>query len=332
MNRTSERRRELVIGLGLPIAILVISLAVMVWALGDLPDPVATHWGPAGTPDAFGSPIVSFVLLPIVVLAYLVLPMRVLVRSHDRGPTANQRILLAVGPFLATVLGVTLAGGLAIQRGLDDAADGPSIIPVVLLAFGAGLALGIVSYLLLPAAPEIEPAPDASTLPSRELASDETAVWIRHVRPSGPWLALVLTLGAVAGTVGITVVAFVQPLATVLFVLPALLLAFGYACTYWTITVDRHGVLARGGFAWPVIRIPLAQIESARVIDVDPLADFGGWGLRWAPKSTGIILRKGPALEIGHAGGRTLVVTLDRAAPGAELLNALVLRERGGVR
>ena len=44
MNTTS-RRREQVIGLALPVAILVISLAVMFWALSDLPDPVA-GWSP----------------------------------------------------------------------------------------------------------------------------------------------------------------------------------------------------------------------------------------------------------------------------------------------
>ena len=67
MNTTS-RRREQVIGLALPVAILVISLAVMFWALSDLPDPVAVHWGPAGTPDAFGSPLLAFILLPVTVL------------------------------------------------------------------------------------------------------------------------------------------------------------------------------------------------------------------------------------------------------------------------
>ncbi|HPG76762.1 MAG TPA: DUF1648 domain-containing protein [Rhodoglobus sp.] len=331
MNTTS-RRREQVIGLALPVAILVISLAVMFWALSDLPDPVAVHWGPAGTPDAFGSPLLAFILLPVTVLAYLALPARVLARAHDRGPTANQRILLAVGPFLSTVLGVVLAGGLAIQRGLDDAAAGPSILPVVALAFGGGIVVGVVSYLLLPAGPAVEAIPDAADLPARPLGVDETAVWIRQVRPVGAALAIILTAGAILFIAGVTIVAFVQPIAVLLFVLPALLLVFGYACTYWTLTVDRHGVLLRGALTWPVIRIPLDQIESARVIDVDPLSDFGGWGLRWAPRTTGIIVRRGEALEVARRGRRALVVTLDRAAPGAELLNALVLRQRGGVR
>lgn len=332
MNPTGARRRELIIGVILPLAVLAMSMGVMFWALPDLPDPVAVHWGPSGGPDAFGSPVWSFVLLPIVLLAYVALPIRVVTRAKDRGLTTNQRLLLAVGPFLSTQLGVLIAGSLVIQRGLDDAADGPSILPVVALAFGAGIALAVISWFILPSAPDVESAPDAASLPSRPLGADETVVWIRRVRPSGPGLAIVLALGALLSVIGVTIVAFVQPLATLLFVLPALLLAFGYACSYWTLTVDRHGVLARGGFSWPVIRIPIDQIESARVIDVDPLADFGGWGLRWAPKATGIVLRKGSALEVARTDGRTLVVTLDRAAAGAELINALVLRERKGVR
>jgi hypothetical protein len=331
MNKTTARRRELIIGLGVPLVILALSLAVMVWALTDLPNPVAVHWGPSGAPDAFGSPWLAIVLLPVVVLAYLVLPLLVLNRSSDRGPTANQRILLAVGPFLSTVLGVLLAGGLAMQRGLDDATAGPSILPVVALAFGGGIVMGVASWLILPAAPEVETSDDG-VLPVRRLGPEETAVWIRFVSPRGRVLAIILVLGAVAAVAGITVVAFVQPTATLLFILPALALVLAYACSYWTLTVDRRGLLLRGGLAWPTIRVPLDQIESARVIDVDPLADFGGWGLRWAPGATGIVVRRGDALEVARKGRRNLVVTLDRPAPGAELLNAFVLRERGGVR
>jgi len=325
-------RRTLLIGVVFPLVLLVVALGVMLAALPGLPDPVAVHWGPSGYPDGFGSPWLSFVLLPLVGLAYLALPLRVVGRITT-GPTINQRILLAVGPFLIGLLGTLLAGSLVIQMGLEDARSGPSILPVLALALGVGLTGAVVAWFLLPPTPAIEPAPDVATLPARALAVDERAVWVRRLAPRTRVLGVALILLSVLVIGAALVLAIVQPWAMLLLIIPIALIVFGYACSFWTLTIDRNGVLARGGFGhWPVIRVPLAEIESARVVETDPISDFGGWGLRWAPKSTGIILRSGEALEVTRARGRTLVLTVDGAAAPAELLNALVLRARGTVR
>lgn len=331
MSPSAAHRRTLVLGFLVPLLMLVVAQIVMMLTLPALPDPVAVHWGPTGAPDAFGSPTVSLVLLPLVGLGYLVLPLLVARRMRGAGPTINQRILLSVGPFFIGFLGTLIAGSLVMQRGLDDARDGPSILPVVAIAFSVGLAFGVLTWFLLPPSPAPEAAPDAATLPVRPLATDERVVWTRRVAPRSPVLGIALGAGAILVAGAAVLLAVVQPLALWLLVIPSVLIVVGYALTFWTLTVDRHGVLARGGFgSWPVIRIPLADIQSARVTDVDPLADFGGWGMRWAPRSTGLIVRSGEALEIARTNGRSLVATLDHAAVGAELVNALVLRARGG--
>lgn len=331
MSPSAAHRRTLVLGFLVPLLMLVVAQIVMMLTLPALPDPVAVHWGPTGAPDAFGSPTVSLVLLPLVGLGYLVLPLLVARRMRGAGPTINQRILFSVGPFFIGFLGTLIAGSLVMQRGLDDARDGPSILPVVAIAFGIGLAFGVLTWLLLPPSPIPEAAPDAATLPVRPLATDERVVWTRRVAPRSPALGIALGAGAIVVVGAAVLLAVVQPLALWLLVIPSVLIVVGYALTFWTLTVDRHGVLARGGFgSWPVIRIPLADIQSARVTDVDPLADFGGWGMRWAPRSTGLIVRSGEALEITRTSGRSLVATVDHAAVGAELINALVLRARGG--
>ncbi len=329
---TASRRRTLLVGVLFPLALLVAALGVMLATLPALPDPVAVHWGPSGSPDGFGSPWLSFVLLPVVSLAYLVLPLRV-ARAITTGPTLNQRLILCVGPFLVGLLGTLLAGSLVIQTGLEDARTGPSILPVLALAFAVGLVAAVATWFVLPPTPELEPVPDAASLPARALTVDERAVWVRRLAPRSRVLGVVLILLSVLVVGAALVLAIVQPWALLLLVIPIALIVFGYACSFWTVTADRHGVLARGGFGhWPVIRIPLAEIESARPIEVEPIGDFGGWGLRWAPKSTGIILRSGEALEVTRTGGRRLVVSVDGAAAPAELLNALVLRARGTVR
>ena len=47
------------------------------------------------------------------------------------------------------------------------------------------------------------------------------------------------------------------------------------------IQVDDEAVEARFGFlGWPRQRVPLSQIEKARVVSYRPLLQFGGWGIR----------------------------------------------------
>lgn len=333
MSARTIRRRSLLWGIILPASQLILAIAVILWALPDLPNPLAVHWGPSGAPDGFGTPTLSLVLLPLVGLGYLLLPVIVVRRMRDTGPTVNQRILLAIGPFFIGFLGTLIAGSLVMQRGLDDAADGPSILPVLGVAFLLGIAGAIAAWLFLPPAPEVAEPSDAADLPARRLSADERVVWVGRVAPRSRVIGFGLVVGWVLVVGAAVLLAVVQPLALLILILPAALIVVGYACTYWTITVDRHGVVARGGFgAWPVIRIPLDQIRSARVTTVDPLADFGGWGLRWAPKSRGLIVRRGEALEVARLDGRTLVATLPGAAVPAELINALALRSRDDVR
>lgn len=328
---TASRRRTLLLGVLFPLVLLVVALGVMLATLPGLPDPVAVHWGPSGSPDGFGSPWLSFVLLPVIGLGYLVLPILV-ARRITAGPTINQRILLAIGPFLIGFLGTLVAGSLVIQVGLEDARTGPSILPVLALAFGVGLAGAVAVWFLLPPTPAIEQAPDAASLPARALALDERVVWVQRIAPRTPALGVSLLVLSVLVVGAALVFAIVQPWALLLLGIPILLIVTGYACSFWTVTIDRHGVLARGGFGhWPVVRIPLAEIESARVVETDSISDFGGWGLRWTPRRTGIILRSGEALEVTRTGDRALVLTMDDAAAPAELLNALVLRARGTV-
>jgi len=77
------------------------------------------------------------------------------------------------------------------------------------------------------------------------------------------------------------------------------LLVLALLTTSWRVRVDENGLVVRGVMGWPVYRVPVSEIEKAGATEVYPGADFGGWGLRWAPnKRFGIITRGGPALEV----------------------------------
>lgn len=178
---TAPRRRTLIVGVLFPLLLLVGALGVMLSTVPALPDPVAVRWGPSGLPDGVGSAGLSFVLLPVISLAYLALPLRV-ARGISAGPTINQRLIIVVGPFPIGTLGTLLAGSLVIQRGLEDARRGPSILPVLALALTVGLVAAVLAWVLLPPTPKVEAAPDAAELPARPLADDERALWMRRDR------------------------------------------------------------------------------------------------------------------------------------------------------
>lgn len=325
---TSARRRIVAVGLVAPAVLLAAALGVMVWALPDLPDPVAVHWGPAGTPDGFGSPVLSFVLLPGIILAWLIFAWLIARRTPPAGPTVNQKLVLVVGVFLSAYLGTIIAGSFVIQRGAEDARDTGSILPVMLMGGVVGVVLAVLAWFALPKAAAPDPVPALDELPARAIGENERVVWVRRIEPSTPVLAIVLAVSAIVLIAGAAIVATTQPLLALIAVLPLALIALGYAVSFWTVTIDRRGLIARGGPGWPTIRIPLADVEAARVIEVDPIVDFGGWGLRWAPGRTGIIVRRGHALEVRRSSGRDLVISTPDAATAAELVNGLLVRAR----
>jgi hypothetical protein len=91
---------------------------------------------------------------------------------------------------------------------------------------------------------------------------------------------------------------------------------------------DRGLAVGFGPIAWPRIHVALADIRTARAIDVEPLK-HGGWGYRGSLTVFGkaaAIVRGGDGLELQLDGNRTLIVSTDDAATAAGLLNDLVRR------
>ncbi|QGQ19748.1 hypothetical protein GC089_11580 [Cellulomonas sp. JZ18] len=118
-----------------------------------------------------------------------------------------------------------------------------------------------------------------------------------------------------------------------LWLLVVVLAALLAAMSVFRVRVDAAGLTARSALGWPTLRVPLEEVEEARTVTVDPLADFGGWGYRvGAQGRVGVVLRRGEGLEVRRTGGRATVVTVDDAATAAALLNTLADRSRGATR
>lgn len=318
-----RRRTTALLTIGLP-ALLVAGAAglTLTWR-AQLPDPVAIHWGPGGA-DGFASlEVFAFTTVAGVLatsgLAYV---LTVLIG----GQAVTRRVLHGaaawVGAFLAGVLVTTVAA----QRGLADAAaaePGDAAMAASLLL--ATALAGLVAWLT--PGDESRPAshPVPGDAPTVALGAGEHAVWVREV---GRRTAVPVAAGAVLFAVVIGAISGLWWFAGVLGVVLAALLV---TVLRWTVTVDATGLTARSLLRRPSLRVPIDEVEHAAVVDVDPLREFGGWGLRIGRDGrTGVVLRRGTAIEVHRGGGAVVVVTVPDAATGAALLNTFAARRGAG--
>jgi hypothetical protein len=97
--------------------------------------------------------------------------------------------------------------------------------------------------------------------------------------------------------------------------------------SHFAVTAGPRGFLARSAIGWPQLSVPASDIARAGVVQVDPLSDFGGWGIRWVVGPAGkgrwaIVVRSGDALEVVRRDGRSVVVTVDDAETAASVLQS----------
>lgn len=310
------------LALGVPAAIIATTTGLAMSWRHDLPDPIAVHWGLNG-PDGFGSLTTSIVWPAVAgsVVASLLWALGFFACRQS----FTRRGAAALAVWSTILLSGVSIGGLSVQHGVADARDAGSIDGVILVTFlVATAAAGIVTRLIPgdPPLPTGEPvSPTAARL---KLGRGEDASWVRDVTSPGYFLAIVgvvLTIalfGLLGGmwwfalvlgvTIGLSLVAFL----------------------HWTVIVDRDGLTVRSILRRPCFRIPLNEVEMAEVVEVRPLREFGGYGIRGGKGGRmGVVVRKGPALQVHRTGGRVFLVTVDDAATGAALLNTLAGRTRG---
>lgn len=309
------------LALVLPTALVGGCAAVALGWRGELPDPVAVHWGPDGA-DGFAA-LEAFVAATVGGVVGGALLLGLLTRRVGRQAMVR-RVLHGTAVWLSVLLGGLLVTTLDAQRGLADASAaqvGDAATAGTLLV--ATAAAGLVARLTPGDDPRPATAPIPADAPRLPLADGEQAVWVSDVGRGTalPLAGAALLLAAVVGaTSGLWLFAGALALGLTL-LLTALL--------RWTVTVDATGLTARSGLRRPGIHVPIDEVERADVVDVDPLREFGGWGLRLGRDGrTGVVLGRGPAIEVHRGGGRVVVVTTPDAGTGAALLNTLAARRR----
>lgn len=303
-------------------AVLLLAAAVVAWSwMDELPDAIASHWSGSGAPDGFSAPG-GFVLVSAA-LAVGLLATFVAIGVLAGAAASTRRIAAAGNVWAGGFAGLLLLTTLAPQRGLTDVSqvtmDGWAIAFPIL----APLAPALVAAALVPGDPAM-PAhePVAADAPRTALRDGERAVWLRRAA-GGPGLAVG------AGAIAVTVVLAVVLETWAMLVVPVLLAGLFAAMFAFRVRVDAAGLTVRSALGWPGTHVPAAEVLAASVVEVSPLAEFGGWGWRVGRGGrVGVVLRKGEALLVERTGGRSLVVTVDDAASGAALLNAVAARAR----
>lgn len=315
------RSRVVLLGIVLPLVIATAGALLMISWIPELPNPVASHWGSGGV-DGTGSPwLLAVMPLGITALFSVFVYVGALRESTPSGlPTVNQKLIAAMGSGLALFLTIGIGGSVAAQRGLETAAAAPDPWMWPLVGAVLGVALAAVVWLVLPRADRS--GPEGLPVETLEVSATERLFWTGEVSMKPFGLALI---GVAAGILLIAAVfaAFAGSEVAVLMIAVTFVL-FGAASTTlrWRVSVGGQGISVVSFAGWPAVRIALDEVTDVRLIEVNPVGDFGGWGWRGAGGRTGIILQAGPAIEVTRSSGRTLVVPVYDAETAVAVLQA----------
>lgn len=318
--------RTVIVAAVVPLLISLTAIVAILFALPDLPDPIATHWNIAGEVDGTGPVWFAFIAVGLMPLGYSAFVLFLARPRAGEGITTVMRLMAATAPFLSAVLSITIGGSVVVQRGIASASDAPDIGWLVATGFGAGILLAVVSWFVLPKGEPSQVAEHPIT--AMPLGATEKAAWMQRIGPSR------IAVAVLSVAVGVLVIA-----AGTMWVLVATPIALGYSAfvllivglvssmLVWRVTVGAGGLRVRSAIGWPDYRFALGDIESVSSIEVDPVRDFGGWGIRWGGhRRWGVITRRGEAIEVHRRDGSAFIVTVPSAGEGAALLASLAGR------
>lgn len=329
--RSRALSRFVLVAIVLPVVITLVAIVVQLVALPQLPYPVAVHWNARGEADGFAAPWLYPVMtlliaggLPLL-LALASLPG--LRRGHG-GPTF--RLMGATALGLSAFGAVLLTWSALLQVGLADATTAPSVWPALVGGLLAAAVAGAGGWFLQPHIAE----PESTTLPATpiSLRPGERAVWMQTTS-----IGRAAAVGIVLGTIVVVVAAVTvyvsgapAPTVWILGGVAALLIVLAATTLAFHVRVDEEGLEVRSVLGLPRFRVPIGQVARVSAVEVNPMGEFGGWGIRLIPGRFGVVLRAGQAIEVWRDGERRFVVTVDDAPTGAALLEALADRARVG--
>lgn len=277
-----------------------------------LPEKIATHWSMT-SPDGFATPLSNAWTLALLTL--LLGGGLAAVAALAPAMLMMRRFMIVIG---LVVVGLVAAGQIASLTAQLDVGD-PSQIPAPFWALGAGslagCAVGLLGASLLR---DYRPRTMATEPPNRALPRSDAQLPITDNVGFSTKGSLILVLSIMAP--GVVLACVSSPWLLALFGIITLLFV---PLTRFRIVVDDTDIrVFNMGMA--AMTYSIDEIVGAKVAEIQPFADFGGWGLRTnGRRNYGIVTRSGPAVVITFAGGDRLTVTTPKAEDMAGALNRL---------
>jgi hypothetical protein len=318
VDHATARRAALVAAIWVPLAIVIAAEAVII-GVGAAGRPrLIVHWG-AG-PDRTGpwwtyAVLVAAIGLPVIAVIGLFI--------------ARATRMVAMNAWMpAIVVGITVFHALGMGVGsvvLNTSPFAPAL-PLgggVVLAFAAAF----LTWRLLPReAPASTGVEAADRLPIRP---GEVAGWTGKVDLPAWLVSLIAAVAAALIVFGVLLLLTIGWKVWPIFLSPILLLVVLLVTAQFVVTAGPRGFIVRSALGWPRLSIPAGSLAKAGVVQIDPVADFGGWGIRWVIGPSrkgrwGIVTHRGPGLEVVRRDGRSIVVTVDDAGTAAAVLETYV--------
>ena len=322
------KRAALWIGLILPLlAVTIATVLVIIW-LPRLPDPAATHWSGMGQPDGFGSPT-TYLWLSVGIGYGMTLLLWLMVWFTGLKQDAPiwspmHRFMAAFTAGFAVFFSVNNVVSVAIQLDLPSAAEAPAIGGWMLLSFVCWVVVGLIAWFVQP---KLRISAVGETgVAAEPLTGNPGVRWSGTARPGKTFFWVTgIALVVVAFS---AVLMFLWPVGIapriMTVAITVLMLVFCAMCAAFRVRIDSTGLEARSILGWPVFRVPADDIARVESRQINPFAEFGGWGMRWAPGQTGLVLRTGEGIVVTRNDGRIFAITLDDSERAAATLASAV--------
>lgn len=293
------RRAYLAVATGIPVAVTTVAVALMLSWLPGLPADVAVHWGAGGEPDRYGAAWLSPVLAAVLGYGLAALFAGIAAgtrRTGEWGPVL--RFLGALGCGVSFFLMPLLTISLGMQRGLADASDAPAILLPLAVSAALGLVAGVAAWFAQPAV-SVSGGTVSTPAEAMRLAPGERAAWLRTTAMARPALVAILGVALLMAALAV-VTALTGEGLWMLFAGLAVLFAVLTATTcVFRVSVSEAGFQVRSIAGFPRFGVDLADVAAVSTVHVEPMAQFGGWGIRAGfDVRLGIVLHRGEAIHV----------------------------------
>jgi len=295
-----------------PAVAALIFIIVYTIAMGPLPSVAPTHWDFHGNINSYGSPNLGFgitVGLSVLFIGISVLFDELWARQEKKKKFNWFSLFdeLVVGFLVGSYTGY-----------LQYLKSGDSTFPfpwvLILIITGTLLILARILDVWRPYRPNPNKVvfSDTTTL-EKELAEKiKSGGSFVHWESQNPWWLSLLSIGLTIIMLAAAVVAwFAIAWVSLVVAVAGLSMLFIYGGLQTTVTRQEIAV-GFGILGLKVLRLKTDEIESIELVEFSPIADFGGYGIRWNGQIMAYYMRGSRGIKITTIKGKKYIIGSDR--------------------